>query len=197
MKGLGHLPSPYFHLSFSSYDAFTPSDPAWTGKISENDQNCAVSPPNALIGSRYNPYDPDSARGASFKIANATAITEDGLNPYFTLSTFKIKPLDSPPEPTITILTVIGYKYDSNSTVRWEVKFDQGYHEPLFVNLKDFSRENWEHLSGVEILADYGEDALDWEFCIDDLELQFTSPSPKLQTSKQRDQVVMKGEHHD
>jgi hypothetical protein len=81
--------------------------------------------------------------------------------------------------------------------VRWEVKFDQGYHQPLFVNLKDFSRENWEHLSGVEIQADYGDDALDWEFCIDDLELQFTSPSPKLHMSKQGDQVLMKAEHHD
>ena len=123
-------------------------------------------------------------------------MTEDSLNPYFTLSKFKIKPLDSPPEPSTTLITVIGHKYNSNQTVKWDVSFDQGYHDPLSVNIQDFSRENWEELSGVVILADYGVDALDWEFCIDDLELQFSSTKPELQIARQKDQVVMKTEHH-
>lgn len=195
VKGLGDVPLPYFHLSFSSYNVFAPSDPAWDGKISHNDHNCAVSAPNALIGSRYSGSDSDGTRGAYFEITNATAMVEDSLDPHFTLSKFKIKPLDSPPEPTTTLITVIGYKYNSNQTVRWEVKFDQGYHNPLSVNLKEFSGENWEYLSGVEILADYGVDALDWEFCIDDLELQFSHSSPELLITGQRNQVVMKGEH--
>lgn len=196
VKGLGNVPSPYFHLSFSSYNVFAPGDPAWNGKISENDRNCAVSAPNALIGSRYNAYDPDSAHGAYFEISNATAMMEDSLSPHFTLSKFKIKPLDGPPEPTTTLITVIGYKYNSNQTVKWEVTFDQGYYSPLSVNMKDFSRENWENLSGVEILADYGVDALDWEFCIDDLELRFSHTYPDLVITRQQDQVVMKTEHH-
>lgn len=196
MKGLGRVPSPYFHLSFSSYSVFTPGDPAWNGKISKNDRNCAVSAPNALIGSRYDESDPESTLGAYFKIANATAMTEDALSPYFTLSKFKIKPLDSPPEPSTTLITVVGYKYNSNQTVKWDVSFDQGYHEPLSVNMEDFSHENWEYLSGVVILADYGVDALDWEFCIDDLELRFSHIQPERQIVRQQDQVVMKTEHH-
>ena len=197
VKGIGRVPSPYFHLLFSSYNVFTPGDPVWNGTISKNDRNCAVSAPNALIGSRYDESDPDSTYGAHFKIANATAMMEDSLSPYFTLTKFKIKPLDSPPEPSTTLITVVGYKYNSNQTVKWEVNFDQGYHEPLSVNMKDFSRENWDYLSGVVIVADYGVDALDWEFCIDDLELQFSHIHPELQIARQQDQVVIKTEYHD
>lgn len=195
-KGIAAVPSPYSHLSFSSYNIFTPGDPAWNGKISRNDRNCAVSAPNALIGSRYDESDPDSTYGAYFQIANATAMTEQSLNPHFALSKFKIKPLDSPPEPSTTLITVIGHKYNSNQTVKWDVSFDQGYHDPLSVNLKDFSRENWEELSSVVIRADYGVDALDWEFCIDDLEIQFSHIKLELPVARQKDQVVMKTEHH-
>jgi hypothetical protein len=193
VKGLGEVPFPYHHLSFSAYNIFAPRDPALNGKISESDYNCAVSAPNALIGSRYNGHDSGSTRGAYFGIANATAMMEDGLCSHFTLSKFKIKPLDSPLDPTTTRIAVIGYKHNSYQTVKWEVTFDQGYHDPLYVKLKEFSRENWETLSGVEILADYGVDALDWEFCIDDIELLFSHSSPTPLATRQRDQVVMNG----
>lgn len=123
-------------------------------------------------------------------------MTEDSLKPYFTLSKLKIKPLDSPPEPSTTLITVIGHKYNSNETVKWDVSFDQGYHDPLSVNLENFRDGNWEELSGVVILADYGVDALDWEFCVDDLELKFSHTKPELQIVGQNNQVVMKTEHH-
>ena len=197
VKGIGDVPVPYFHLSFSSYNVFAPTDSAWDGRISENDRNCAVSAPNALIGSRGNVYDPNKAHGAYFEIANVTATIEDSLNPYFSLSKFKIKPLDGPPEPTTTLVTVIGYKYGSNQTVRWEAKFDQGYHIPLSVDLEKFGRDNWDNLSGVEILADYGVDALDWEFCLDDLELQFSHTLSEVPITPNQDQVVMNGENHE
>lgn len=196
VKGLAKVPSPYSHLSFSSYNVFTPGDPAWDGKISRNDRNCAVSAPNALIGSRYDESNPDRTYGAYFQIANTTAMAEQSLNPYFTLSKFKIKPLDSPPEPTTTLITVIGHKYNTNETVKWDVSFDQGYHDPLHVSLEHFSGGNWEELSGVVILADYGVDALDWEFCIDDLELQFSHTNPELQVARQKNQVIMKTKQH-
>lgn len=194
-SGLGDVPSPYSHLSFSSYNVIAPRDPALNGKISHRDRNCASSPPNALIGSRGNTYDPNAVHGAYFEVANATAMTEDSLEPYFALSKFKIKPLDRPPEPTTTLITVIGYKHDSNQTVKFEVAFEQDFVDPLAVNLKYFSRENWENLSGVEILADYGVDALDWEFCVDDLELWFSYTTPEIPMLKQQDQIVLRGEN--
>ena len=39
--------------------------------------------------------------------------------------------------------------------------------------MAEFSGETWSELYGVEILADFGEQRLDWEFCIDNLEVMF------------------------
>ena len=70
-------------------------------------------------------------------------------------------------------ITVNGYSHDRNDTLSWHVDVPYGFHEPFLVKFQEFSHEKWDRLYGVEILVDYGEDALDWEFCIDDLELQF------------------------
>lgn len=168
------MPSPYSHLSFSNYNVLKPRDPALEGMITENDLNCAVSAPNSLIGSQYTSDRVDklqTSMGAYFKIANATAMLEEGLSPYFTLVTFYVKALDAPPG-NMTI-TVNGYVYDSNDNLSWHVDLPSGYHLPFFVKIQEFSNERWDHLEGVEIKANYGEDALDWEFCMDDLEVQF------------------------
>ena len=171
------MPSPYIHLSFSNYNVLKPRDPALEGKITKNDLNCAVSGPNALIGSRFTADgadNPSDAKGASFKI-NATAALEAGLSPYFTLVSFYVKALDAPPG-NITI-TVKGYSHGSDEILNWHMEVPSGYHIPFLVRIQEYSGKSWDHLDGVEILADYGEDALDWEFCMDDLELQFTTVS--------------------
>ena len=51
--------------------------------------------------------------------------------------------------------------------------FDSGYHLPFSAKMQEHSREAWDRLSRVEFVADFGEDALDWEFCIDDLAVEF------------------------
>ena len=43
--------------------------------------------------------------------------------------------------------------------------------------MAEFSREPWSELYGVEIIADFGVQALDWEFCIDDLQIMFIQKS--------------------
>lgn len=197
VRGLGKVPSPYFHLSFSSYDIFAPQDPAWIGRISENDYNCAVSPPNALIGSRFSPDDPKNSRGASFKIANATAMLQDDLAPYFSLLSFNIKPLDAP--LARIVITVKGYSHDEIDSLSWQVVFDSAYHLPLLVKMEEFSGVKWDRIRAVEITADYGEDELDWEFTVDDLEVQFFSLAAEpvsIQWSswaKQANQAILKG----
>lgn len=168
-KGLGKIPSPYQHLSFSSYNVLAPRDPAWKDKIAESDLNCAVSAPNALIGSRYTGafHSLSAPEGAYFEVAN-TSSPADGLS-HFTLLSLQIKPLAAPESGTT--VTIKGYSHAHEDPLTWTVYFDSGYTEPLLIKIREFSKQQWDHLYGVEILADYGEDKLDWEFCLDDLEL--------------------------
>ena len=190
--GIGDVPFPYHHLRFSSYSAFKPHDPVFKGVISEHDLNCATSFPNALLGSRPS----ENAGGAYFEIANATNMKEQAhLYPYFTLSSFFIKPMDAP-APGTTIY-VKGYSKKEEQPLVWHVDFPSGYHLPFQVKLQEYSGEAWDELYKVEILADFGYDALDWEFCIDDLVVQyFALPDhsfvnmPKIQ-SVQHDGYVL------
>lgn len=166
-SGLATVPSSYKRLDFTQYSVFTPGDPALANIISEHDLNCAVSSPNALIGSRLD----ENGSGACFQVANASAMSEDGLQPYFTLHSFYIKPMDAP-KPGTTIY-IIGYSRAYQAPLTWHVDFPSGYHLPLLVKLKNYSGTEWKKLYKVEIKTDFGYDALDWEFCIDDLEVQF------------------------
>ena len=74
---------------------------------------------------------------------------------------------------------VKGYSATRNesSPLEWHVDFPVGYHQPLKAKMAEYSGEEWNELYGVEITADFGEDALDWEFCIDDLEIMFFQKS--------------------
>lgn len=166
-NGLASVPSPYHHLSFSSYSVLTPRDPALDGLISEHDLNCAVSSPNALIGSRPQ----ELADGAYFHIANATSMAEQGLRPYFMLKSFYIKPMDAPAPGTR--VSVKGYTNARKEPYLWHVDFPSGFHLPFLVKIAEFSGEEWRETYKVEIVADFGYDRLDWEFCVDDIELQF------------------------
>ena len=116
---------------------------------------------------------------------------EDGLYPYFSLLNFNIKPMDAPP-PRTTI-TIKGYSSTDRDPLEWHVDFDSGYHLPLHVKMHEFSGVAWDQLYGVEILADFGEDALDWEFCVDDIELQFFKVAGKDQERVSPAQAVLHG----
>lgn len=135
--------------------------------ISEHDLNCAISSPNALIGSR--PM--EGADGAVFEIANATSMAEKGLRPYFGLESFYIKPMDAPAPGTRVF--VKGYTKARSEPHVWHVDFPSGFHLPFLVKMEEYSGEEWEKIYKVEIVADFGYDDLDWEFCVDDIELQF------------------------
>jgi len=174
-NGFANVPSPYFYLNFFLFSIFNPRDPALSRFITENDLNCAVSSPNALLGSRVGGRD----LPASFGIADASSMVADGLQAHFTLLSFYIKPMDAPP-PGVSIY-VRGYSH-LQKPVEWHVDFPSGYHLPLLVNMAKFSHLSWDHLHRVEIWARFGEDALDWEFCLDDLEVQFEArPAQRLQ----------------
>ena len=184
------MPSPHHHLSFSSYNVLKPRDPSLNGKITDRDFNCAVSPPNALIGSRYTSDLTKGTEGPYFEIANASAMVEHGLYPYFTLESFYIKPMDAP--PAVIALNVRGYSPTRNDAYNWRVLFPAGFHEPFLVKMQEYSGEEWNQIYRVEVVADYGEDALDWEFCLDDLKVQFFRYHRKSSGHSEIAQAILK-----
>lgn len=203
-KGIGKVPSPYHHLSFSRYNILTPRDPALEGFIVPSDLNCAVSAPNALIGSRYTSdvaekiaksrkvkgvQSVKEPEGAYFEIASASALIAEGLHPYFTLRKLYIKPLAAPSSGTT--VTIKGYSLARKDPLSWDIYFASDYQDPFEVKIQEFSKQEWDRLYGVEILADYGEDKLDWEFCLDDLEVQFFKVGEEVVESQPEDQFIL------
>ncbi len=190
MTGITSVPSPYYHLYFSSYNVLKPRDHSLDGKISKHDLNCAVSSPNALIGSRYTSDSARSSKGAFFEVANASSMAEDGLKPYFTLKTFNIKPMDAP--PAVISVTIRGYSHARGNPFTWSVDFPIGFHKPFLVKMQEYSGERWNQVYRVEITADYGEDFLDWEFCLDDLEVQFFESEEEMAAYERINQAILK-----
>lgn len=112
-----------------------------------------------------------------------------GLLPYFTLHSFYLKPLEAP-EPGTTI-RVKGLSEKSKEPLEWSVDFPSGYHLPLLVKIGEYSGEEWEKVYRIEIVADFGYDALDWEFCIDDIEVEFFALPESTERNKSGDQIVL------
>lgn len=197
-NGLSPLPVPYpnetspIHLQFKGFSLFRPDHPALSHLISENDLNCAVSSPHAVLGSRYqaSPLLPsnnstDSEEENELKTASfeLTSSSDDGgastAKTSFELRSMSIKPMDFP-SGAETRLFFLGYKSGGTSAaeVAFNISFPAGYHLPLHLDMEEASGEKaWTDLRKVEIWADYGRDddsgyeGLDWEFCIDDLSL--------------------------
>ncbi|KAL8754860.1 MAG: hypothetical protein Q9184_004979 [Pyrenodesmia sp. 2 TL-2023] len=194
-SGLSSLPSPYHHLTFTSFSVFSPHSPSFRNILTPSDRNCATSPPNALLGSRQ------GGRAASFFIADdddaadGARMYKTRLRPWFALRGFWVKPLNWPPEGDVTI-SVRGYKSSryhhhhhrnhekegkeeeegegDKGILNWHVDFPAGYHEPFFVDLRKYGRGTvWDGLRGVEVEARFGVQGLDWEFCLDGLEVGF------------------------
>ena len=143
-----------------------------------------MSSPNAIIGSRSGEIGSKEQIGASISIANATLMANSRLAPYFSLRSFHVKPMDAPPPGTT--ISLKGYSHARAVPFTWHVDFISEYHLPFLVKLQEFSRQAWNELYKVEVFADFGEDKLDWEFCIDDLEVQFTR-LPQKEAEAERD----------
>jgi hypothetical protein len=92
-----------------------------------------------------------------------------GLKPYFTLHSLKIKPLDIP--CSYTTLYLKGYT--SEQVLHWEVEFPLGFHDMSHVRMEEFSKRKWQELERLEIFANLHYDGGDWEFCLDDMEIEF------------------------
>lgn len=107
-------------------------------------------------------------------------MADEGFQPYFTLRSLQLKPLVAPAPGTN--IWIKGYRHGEveKEPLIWDVDFPSGYHLPLLVDLAKFSKQSWDKLYKVEIGADFGYDALDWEFCLDDLEVQFVQNASQI-----------------
>ena len=76
------------------------------------------------------------------------------------------------PAPGTTIY-VKGYREDEEDPLLWHVEFPSGYHLPFQVKIEEYSGKAWKEVYKIEITADFGYDSLDWEFCLDNLQVQF------------------------
>ena len=87
-------------------------------------------------------------------------------------------------------ITVTGYSYAQDEPLQWHVDFPMGYHLPFLVKMREYSRDRWEYLYAVEVFAELSVDRLDWEFCMDDLEVQSQNYTEKDFTVV--DQVILR-----
>lgn len=175
MHSISPLPPVYSHLTFPSFSVFNPADAALDHLITPFDKNCASSPPNALLGSRQSSE--DQSLPPAIEFVNSTEVLDAGFEPYFHLLAFKIKPLASPVGEGETRVRVRGYYHNNCNAaslskaegLEWYADFPSGYYLPFAASMS----EDWRHLSKVEIWAEFGEQALDWEFCMDDVVVSF------------------------
>lgn len=144
------------------------------GLISSEDLNCAVSKPNALYGTRYNPKLRERSTYAAGTLHSPTvALYQLESGPQsFQLHALKVKPLSMPLGHAKLVIN--GTRID-HEVIGWEVDFPAGFSEMLEVDLATFSNQTWEGLQSFSIYADFynANVVMDWEFCLDDLVVSF------------------------
>lgn len=182
--GWGVLPERYHGLVFDGFYPFKPDHPIFEGLISEHDLNCATSRPNALHGSRFNVDSSTITVNGDEEPIKLPSIRPIDRVISFNLYAFRVKPLNFPIN-SVT-LNVRGTRAGesafqhggpSRPDLAWSVDFPAGYHEVLNVSMREFTRHEWHNLSRVELWADFNnaDSTMDWEFCIDDLEVGFNA----------------------
>ncbi len=166
------MPTPYVYLDFHAFNVLNPRESPY---ITDEDLNCAVSAPNALLGSRL--YDGINVVPASFGVSNESAMIGAGMKPYFSLRSVQLKPLSAPSPGTKLTIQGFKWKQTEEAAIKWSVDFPAGYYPMFLVKFQEYSNESWDELVKVEIYVDFGYSNLDWEFCLDDLEIEFFSNS--------------------
>ena len=121
-------------------------------------------------------------------------MADDGLQPYFTLRSLQLKPMVAPKPGTKVWIKGFHHGGGKENPSLWDVDFPSGYHLPLLVDMAKFSKQSWEKLYKVEIGADFGYEALDWEFCVDDIELSFVEIPDRVGGRQAVDQNFMKAD---
>ncbi|EXJ77208.1 hypothetical protein A1O3_10366 [Capronia epimyces CBS 606.96] len=180
--GFGTIPTPYHAFVFNGFYAFDPSHPLLEGIISLEDLNCAVSQPNALYGTRDNFKSilsgrPASGTGTGTDTDRKPSIQPSNSTHTFTIHRLKLKPLNMPLGSATVYLQGSRRSSkvrDADEVLNWSVDFPAGFHDVLDVRVREFSGKTWDRLEVLYVWADfhYNEVILDWEFCLDDMEVE-------------------------
>jgi len=183
--GWGVFSGPYRGLVFEGFYPFKPSHPKFEGLISGFDLNCAVSKPNALHGSRYNFESGVRSMDGYDEPTKLPSITPKDKGSSFNLYSFRVKPLNFPINSvtfnlrgTRAVESASQTDDEKSSDLTWSVDFPVGYHDVLNVSIREYTHYEWHNLSRVALWADFNnaDTTMDWEFCIDDLEVDFNTP---------------------
>ena len=120
-----------------------------------------------------------------------------------------IKPLAAP-DGSVTAIKVRGYLYqdseaeridesrdmengmeeEEDNIINYIIEFPTEYHLPFTAT---FPGTSWRKLNKVEIWAEFGEDLLDWEFCIDDLIVSFVQKERQEDSTTGEDTLLSVG----
>jgi hypothetical protein len=114
-------------------------------------------------------------------MVNATETKLKEVHAFFDLHSISIKPLAMPvdPLPATANVTIRGWTADVEGTEEpliFRVEWASEYTKPLLVNFdsQQFSPHKWVALELLDFSVDFGAGRLDWEFCLDDLNVAFT-----------------------
>lgn len=144
----------------------------------------AVSPPNALIGSRYTPPRPNPAGAAAraARSAPAPSITVSDSSPVKTFDLFGlyIQPMVAPGIRGVDVYfeatAIDGTEYSFGATFLPIMMEEPWYFEPHAI-----TGEKWDRLTEVRVWAELpGVANIDWEFFVDDVWVRWGFPSPML-----------------
>ncbi|RMD44577.1 hypothetical protein DV735_g479, partial [Chaetothyriales sp. CBS 134920] len=132
----------------------------------------------------FKPTDPEIERVISEKDVNCATSKPNAL--YGTRFNFE----DESRPPFITT-TAASQDYGIaavGTPLEWAIDFPAGFHDMFKVEIEPFSGQKWNNLTKLEVWADFHDHdnglILDWEYCLDDLEIRFglekafTLPTP-------------------
>jgi hypothetical protein len=162
-------PKIYRNLNITGFSVFEPQSSSLAPFLHPLDRNCAVSAPNALLG---------SIRESTLKAPALELAPRDDNITAFDLLGMSMKPLIAPPGKEEITIYVKGYRAveQDDGLLMWYVSFPVGWHTPFTPSFP----EHWRSLRRVAMWAEYGPDKLDWEFCIDDVRVRWNYAEPKL-----------------
>ncbi|KAL7275470.1 hypothetical protein RUND412_001577 [Rhizina undulata] len=164
--GNATVPKDYTALDFSQH--FSVINVETAPNMPTANENSALSKPNALIVSRYNPSDPNDRRPASFSGKGGTA---------FDLFGFWVQPSAAPPPGTTLFVKAIS---KDGKLFEWSKYFPDDTTEPHYFDpYNEAGPELWDGIVKVEVWAEYTEGD-DWEFFIDDMWVRWGDVEPAI-----------------
>jgi hypothetical protein len=166
--------STYSYMNFTSFTVVNTLTAASLGSISVYDTDCASSQPNALFSARTR----DGHKARSRWVADTTKLHSAGLSGFFNLNGPFFKPLGEVPRGLI--LGIIAWEIrdsEAHNVYNTWVAFTEGGQQDMqYYDLTMFGGSWGKTVNMFEVVIRApGEEQkeVDWNFCLDDLDVEF------------------------